>query len=200
MKRGFWTAGFLVLSLSYMFAEEPISLPGEAAQSQLYKDAFNKEVPLCQRGYVTVLIGCTENTQKPCRIATRALDELRGLKNLKLVVVVDMRSSFGGFLPGLVRDQMRSDLKTESARLRPFYQKNGNPGDPLADVNVIPDFDGKACSELGWSGPLKKLCAVVFDPQCGEVRRWDSLEDYLDFQKIVRQSVGATAEKAEVMP
>jgi hypothetical protein len=149
-------------------------------------DVDDKIVTFKKPGVVTVVLGCSEDTQKACRLASYSFDQFRGRRDFRLIVIVDLRNSLGGLLKGYVRDRMRTDLDSEAARLKLYYENNQNFGNPRDDLCAIPDFSGQVCRQMGWDKSLDDaLHAVVIGPNGAEVRRWDNLKNYGELQSTI---------------
>jgi hypothetical protein len=154
--------------------------------SDAITDVDSKEVQFKKPGVVTVVLGCSEDSQSACRRASYVLDRFRGRTDLRLIAVVDLRDSLGGFLKDYVRERMRADLDSESMRLRPFYQANHNNGNPRNDLCAIPDFNGEICRVMGWNESLdESLHAVVYSKDNKEIGRWNNLKNYNELEAVV---------------
>ncbi len=152
-------------------------------------DADENAVVFNQKQIVTVVLGCTSDTQTECRAASYYLDPFRGLKDFRLIVVVDLRDSLGGFVKDYVRHRMRNDLDTEALRLKPLYLKNKNLGNPRNDLCAVPDFSGDICKSLGWIKSIHTLQAIVFDKEGHEIARWDNLRNYGELEETVAKAL-----------
>ena len=136
-------------------------------------------------GHVTAVISSSPETQNRTRDAGGLLDRYRGRTDFRIVIVVDLRSSFAGVFPGIVRSQMRESLEAEAARLKPFYLAHGNPRNPREETEAIADFDGALCEKLAWADTPDRLRVVVFGRNGKELGRWSDLTDYAPLQKTV---------------
>jgi hypothetical protein len=155
-------------------------------------DADNRSIELNAKGFVTLVLYSSEDLQDRTRELGRWIDSLRGRTHFRLIVVVDLRDSLGGLVPGVVRDQMRSNLDTEAKRIKPFYNENKSPLDPRKDLCVIPDFSGDLCTELGWKEELEKIEAVLFDENGNEINRWNDPQD----NKTMVSTIASALEKS----
>ncbi len=158
-------------------------------------DADDKIVILNKTGRVTVVLLCTEQSQKQTRDAAALLDKYRGLSTFRLIAIVDLRDSLGSMVEGIVRWRMQDDLDDEAERLTPFYRANNNPNDPRNDLSAIPDFKGDICKAVGWVKVSNKLRCVVYGPQGYPLRRWDDLKNYDELYTTVTAALDELKKK-----
>ncbi|MDR1146233.1 MAG: hypothetical protein LBK71_08875 [Verrucomicrobiales bacterium] len=153
-------------------------------------DVDGRERVLNGSGRVHVVIYSNEEVQDATRAASRALDELQGVRAFRSVIVVDLRGSLAHLAPGYAQRRMMRDLDAEAERLTPFYRNNGNGGDPRADLSVVADFKGELAARLGWRESAATLRVLVFDQAGREAARWEDLRDYARLRKTVGQLLG----------
>jgi hypothetical protein len=103
--------------------------PAHGAEIKL-TDVDGKIVVLNKPGRVTVVLYCTEETQEQTRLNGTALDAFKGRADFRYVVLLDLRDSLASLAKGYVKRRVQSDLDVEAKRLKSFYKKNGNDGDP----------------------------------------------------------------------
>ena len=163
-----------------------------AAAPILATDADGRPVAVNAPGKVVAVLSSSPATQDQTRAAGRVLDGYRGRPDFRLVIVVDLRGSFAGVVPGIVRRRMRDELDKEAVRLAPFYRANGNANDPRPDMESIPDFDGTVCKPLGWAETPGKLRVVLFGADGKPLAHWDDLQpaDYPKLHAAARQALG----------
>jgi len=152
-------------------------------------DVDDRAVVLNAPGAVTAVISSSPQTEKATRDAGAQLDRYRGRADFRLVIVVDLRDSLAGIVGGYVRDRMKQNLDAEALRLRPFYRANGNPRNPRADLEAIPDFDGRTVDSLHWDKDPAHLRVTVFGRDGHLLRRWDDLKDYRELDTVVTQGL-----------
>ena len=177
-----------LLSLALLiFLEFPLF---QAAAAPLpATDVDDRPLILNAPGAVTAVISSSPDTQNATRDAGAQLDRYRGRADFRLVIVVDLRDSLAGIVGGYVRDRMKQNLDAEAIRLRPFYRANGNPHDPRADLEAIPDFDGKIVDSLHWDKDPAHLRVTVFGRDGHLLHHWDDLKDYRELDAVVTKEL-----------
>lgn len=155
-------------------------------------DADGRPVVLNAPGKVTAVISSSPETQDQTRAAGRVLDVYRGRADFQLVIVVDLRGSFAGIVPGIVKGRMRDELDKEAVRLTPAYRANGNAKNPRPDMESVPDFDGTVSKPLGWAETPGKLRVVLFGPDGIKIAHWDDLKpaDYPKLHAAATRALG----------
>ncbi|MCS7063822.1 MAG: hypothetical protein NZM04_07255 [Methylacidiphilales bacterium] len=128
-------------------------------------------------GIITLVLKSNQPLADRTRSIARSLDDLRGLKEWRLIVVIDFRNSLANLLPTIVRIQIRSNLDQEAQRLLPYYRSNGNPNSPRHDLHTIADFDGTIAEALGWNNKPNELAATLFNTKGYIHRRWSDLHN-----------------------
>ncbi|MCE0522401.1 MAG: hypothetical protein LV480_05765 [Methylacidiphilales bacterium] len=161
-------------------------------------DADNRTVILNRIGYITLVLGTSEDSQDAARAAGKAMYPLQGRPDFQLIVVVDLRNSMATWVPSIVLEQMRSNLDHEAIALKPYFLKNGNKSNPRYSSCVIPDFSGTICPELGWSGSSDDLRGILFGVNGREIERWDKINpDTVKLQTDVRAAIQVLIDKDE---
>jgi hypothetical protein len=158
-------------------------------------DADGHILLLNRSGVVTALIGTSEDSQDAAREAGVALHPFQGRNDFQLIVAVDLRGSMATWAPSIATSRMRSSLDDEAVELKPFFLKNGNRSNPRGSCHVVPDFDGKLFTELGWPQSSSTLRAIVYGANGREYQRFDQLTNMDLLYNAVR---GAIADYIEV--
>jgi hypothetical protein len=152
-------------------------------------DADNHTIVLNRTGVVTVLIGTSEDSQQAARQAGVAMHSFQGRRDFQLIVAVDLRGSLANWAPGIALGRMRSSLDGEAKELKPFFLKNGNRSNPRASCHVVPDFNGKLFTQLGWPATSKNLRALVFGADGREYKRFDKVDNIDVLYNTVRAAI-----------
>ena len=84
---------------------------------------------------------------------------------------------------------MRSSLDGEAKELKPYFVKNGNRHDPRGYCHVVPDFDGKIFTQLGWPETSSDLRAIVFGADGREYKRFDKIDNMDALYNAVRSAI-----------
>ncbi len=165
--------------------------PAFAAAVRHFKalDADNHNITLNRSGVVTALIGTSEDSQQAARQAGIAMYPFQGRSDFQLIVAVDLRGSMANWAPSIAVSRMRSSLDGEAKELKPFFLKNGNRHDPRGYCHVVPDFDGKIFTQLGWPETSPDLRAIVFGADGREYRRFDKIDNMDLLFNAVRSAV-----------
>lgn len=151
------------------------------------QDVDGKKVKLNAKERIHVIIYSTQSLQAKTRAAGKSLYPLQGHPNLRVIVVIDLRSSLAQLAKGYTIKRARADLDEEAKRLEPFYRKNGNFSSPRPDLSAIADFDGALCRRLGWNEPSDTLQVIVYDNTGREIKRWKNLKDYDELYNRVKK-------------
>jgi len=168
------------------------------AQPIEVSDVDGERVTLNRKGGVTAVIYSNAAVQKETRATAKFFDPFHGHPAFRGIVVVDLRKSVAGWVKGMTLSIIRSDLEKEALRVKPFYMKNGNLGDPRADLSVIADFKGEACPALGWPNELKQVEVIVYGPDGKEAGRWQKDKDVEVIRAVVKKLLeGLPPEKKE---
>ena len=154
-------------------------------------DADNRTIILNRPGYISVVIGTSEDSQDAARRAGEAMYPFQGRPDFQLVVVVDLRDSIAAWVPSVVIDHMRRSLDEEALELKPFFLANGNKENPRRYLHVIPDFKGTVVPVFNWSGTPDELHGTMFGPDGRELKRWENIDDMVKFQGEVRAALQA---------
>jgi hypothetical protein len=144
---------------------------------------------LNRTGVVTALIGTSESSQDAARDAGVAMHPFQGRNDFQLIVAVDLRGSMANWAPSIARSRMRSSLDDEAVELKPFFLKNGNRSNPRGSCHVVPDFDGKLFTELGWPETSGTLRGIVYGANGREYQRFDQLTNLNLFYNSVRSAI-----------
>jgi hypothetical protein len=165
--------------------------PATAASVKRFRavDADKRNIVINRNGIVTVLIGTSEDSQQEARQAGIAMYPFQGRPDFQLIVAVDLRGSLANWAPGIAIGRMRSSLDGEANELKPYYLKNGNHSNPRAYCHVIPDFDGRIFTQLGWPQTSKNLRAIVFSADGREYKRFDKVESMNALYNSVRSAI-----------
>jgi hypothetical protein len=162
-------------------------------------DADNHTIILNRPGYISVVIGTSEDSQDAARRAGEAMYPFQGRPDFQLVVVVDLRDSIAAWVPSVVIDHMRRSLDEEALELKPYFQTNGNKDNPRRYLHVIPDFKGNIVSVFNWTGTPDELHGTMYGPDGRVLQSWENIDDMMKFQDDVRaalQAYVASREKA----
>ncbi|PTY05300.1 hypothetical protein DB346_01660 [Verrucomicrobia bacterium LW23] len=162
-------------------------------------DADDRTVTFNPASKVVVVLNCNEKTQWRTRDAGMALDPFQGIKNFRLIVLVDLRSTLAKVVKGYVKSRMRNDLDNEAVRIKPFYAAKGNTGNPRNDVSVVPDWNGNICAQLSWPDESTKFRAVVYKDG-KELKRFDNLTEDGPLVAVVREALAQPAATASTAP
>jgi len=154
------------------------------------KDADGVERRLDEPGRVTAVIYSNPAVQDWTRKAGAALDEFQGRADFRAVVVVDLRGTMADWAPGYTVRRMQRDLDAEAGRVAPFYQKNGNSGNPRPDMSAVADFKGEACRPLGWVEPAQRRRVVLFGKDGREAHRSEDQADLEAWRRAVAEALG----------
>ncbi len=160
-------------------------------------DADNHTILLNRPGFISLVLGTSEDSQDAARAAGKAMYPLQGRADFQLIVVVDLRDSLATWVPSVVFAQMRSNLDGEAIELKPYFLKNGNKSDPRKSCYVIPDFKGTICPQLGWTETSDNLRGILFGTDGREIQRWDKIEDMARLQTDVRAAIQALIDADE---
>jgi hypothetical protein len=187
--RGNWgavRAGLAVLALGLA-----TPLPAGAAGVRHIKavDADNHTVTLNRAGVVTALIGTSEDSQDAARQAGIEMYPFQGRDDFQLIVAVDLRGSMANWAPSIAVGRMRSSLDGEAKELKPYFVRNGNRRDPRGFCHVVPDFNGKIFTQLGWPDTSSDLRAIVFGADGREYRRFDKVDNMDALFNAVRSAI-----------
>lgn len=151
------------------------------------QDADEEKVVLNQKGRLSVIIYSSQPMQKRTRKVAKYIDELQGMSDLMVHVLVDLRGTLASIFKGTARKQIRKNLDKEAKRLKPFFEKNGSTIKPRDVVSAIPDFGGKICKKIGWKEPGEdKLPVMVYNRKGERIKRWNDVneknrEEFLEF-------------------
>ncbi|NJK93111.1 MAG: hypothetical protein HC904_15605 [Blastochloris sp.] len=138
-------------------------------------DADGVERVMNPKGMVTVLIYSNPVLQNRTREASKAVDEFKGRRDFRSIVVVDLRGTMADWAAGYTVRRMVRDLDQEALRVAPYYRKNGNPADPRKELSAIADFKGELCVKLGWTQPKDELRVMVFNREGKRGKVWEDL-------------------------
>lgn len=151
-------------------------------------DADGRAVRLPDAKKISVVIYSNEHLQHETRRVAQLLDPFHGRAGFRQIILVDLRNSWGRIFKDMALERMREDLDLEAKRVRPFYKKNANTGDPREDLVVIPDFDGEWCKHLGWKVPLKSVEVVVINKE-GKTFRWNTKKDASELVQSMKSTL-----------
>ncbi|MBX7157133.1 MAG: hypothetical protein K1X66_01925 [Verrucomicrobiae bacterium] len=146
-------------------------------------DADGRTWVLNQPGRVMVVIGNNARTADEARKCGKTLDCFQGRKDFRCLVLVDLRGSMANWSKGYTIRRMQRDLDQEAERVRPFYLKNTNQGDPRDEIGAVADFRGEVCEELGWPPNQRELRVIIFGKDGKIAKRFEPVTTY----KAVRE-------------
>ena len=152
-------------------------------------DADNHSVIVNRTGVVTALIGTSADSQDAARQAGVAVYPFQGRNDFQLIVAVDLRDSLANWAPSLAVSRMRSSLDDEAIELKPYFLKNGNRSNPRNSSHVIPDFNGKLFTQLGWTQTSSDLRAIVYGADGREFQRFDKVDNMDVLYNSVRAAI-----------
>jgi hypothetical protein len=186
-------AGFLAAFVagSTVWAASPAKNPPPAAPKIKAVDADNHNIILNKPGFISVIIGTSEDSQDAARRAGKAMYPFQGKTDFQLVVVVDLRDSIAAWVPSVVIDHMRKSLDQEAIELKSYYLQNGNKENPRRYLHVVPDFKGTIVPQLNWTGTPDELHATMYGADGGELKRWENISNMEKFQDEVRAALQA---------
>jgi hypothetical protein len=185
------TLGLLRIGLAVGCLAVVASLDAAAAGVRHVKavDADNHTIALNRTGVITALIGTSEDSQDAAREAGEILHPFQGRADFQLIVAVDLRDTMADWAPSIAIGRMRSSLDGEAKELKPFFLKNGNRSNPRGSCHVVPDFNGKVFTQLGWPQTSSDLRAIVFGPDGREYKRFDKLANMDALYGSVRAAI-----------
>jgi len=152
-------------------------------------DADNHNVIINHPGVITALIGTSEDSQQAARQAGVAVYPFQGRSDFQLIVAVDLRGSLANWAPSIAVSRMRSSLDGEAIELKPYFLKNGNRSNPRGYCHVIPDFNGKLFTQLGWAAPSSDLRAIIYGADGREFQRIDKVDNMDVLYNSVRSAI-----------
>ncbi len=159
-----------------------------------------KKIHLNAPNIITLVLKSNQSLSQRTRHTAELLDDLRGIDQWRLIVVVDFRESIANLLPSIVRMQIRSHLDQEAIRLTPFYRANNNPNNPRLDLHTIADFDGIISEAIGWKNKPQELAAIIFNTKGYIHRRWSDIRNPQSLRKhllrLLRHNQKRTTRKA----
>ena len=119
-----------------------------------------------------------------------AMYPFQGRPDFQLIVAVDLRGSLANWAPvASPSSRMRSSLDGEAIELKPYFLKNGNRSNPRGYCHVVPDFDGKIFTQLGWPETSNDLRAIVFGADGREYKRFDKVDNMNALYNSVRSAI-----------
>jgi len=152
-------------------------------------DADSHSILINRAGVITVLIGTSEDSQEEARAAGVAMYPFQGRPDFQLIVAVDLRDSLATWAPSIAVSRMKSSLDDEAIELKPYFLKNGNRSNPRGLCHVIPDFNGRLFTQLGWPDPSGNLRAIVFGADGREYKRFDEISNMNVLYNTVRSAI-----------
>jgi hypothetical protein len=152
-------------------------------------DADNHNVLINRTGVITALIGTSADSQEAARQAGVAVYPFQGRSDFQLIVAVDLRDSLANWAPGIAVSRMRSSLDDEAIELKPYFLKNGNRSNPRNSSHVIPDFNGKLFTQLGWPETSSDLRAIIYGADGREFQRFDKVDNMDVLYNSVRAAI-----------
>lgn len=186
MRAHFFHAGLACLAACLLV---PCQADGAGVRHIKAVDADNHSVTLNRTGVITALIGTSEDSQEAARQAGVAMYPFQGRDDFQLIVAVDLRGSMANWAPSIALSRMRSSLDDEAQELKPFFLKNGNRHNPRGSCHVVPDFNGKIFTQLGWPETSSNLRAIVFGADGREYRRFDKIDNMDLLYNAVRSAI-----------
>jgi hypothetical protein len=171
----------------------PAAKPPPPAPKIKVVDADNHTIVLNKAGFISVIIGTSEDSQDAARRAGKAMYPFQGLPDFQFVVVVDLRDSIAAWVPSVVIDHMRRSLDEEAVELKPYVVKNGLKENPRRILHVVPDFKGTVVPGLDWSGTPDELHATMYGADGRELKKWENVDNMEKFQADVRGALQALA-------
>ncbi len=154
-------------------------------------DADNHTIILNRPGFISVIIGTSEDSQDAARRAGEAMYPFQGRPDFQLVVVVDLRDSIAAWVPSVVISHMRRSLDEEALELKPYFQANGNKDNPRRYLHVIADFKGNIVPVFNWTGTPDELHGTMYGPDGRVLQSWENIDDMVKFQGDVRAALQA---------
>jgi hypothetical protein len=154
-------------------------------------DADNHNIVLNRTGVITALIGTSEDSQQAARQAGIAVYPFQGRSDFQLIVAVDLRGTLANWAPSIAVSRMRSSLDGEALELKPYFLKNGNRSNPRGSCHVIPDFNGKLFTQLGWPQTSSSLRAIIYGADGREFQRFDTIDNMDVLYNSVRAAIAA---------
>lgn len=150
---------------------------GVRGQDFVVVDADDRRIVLNQKGVVTLVLVCSEDSEDLCRQVGRMMDPYHGTDRYRHRVVVDLRDSWGSMMESLVKSEMRDNMDEEAERLLPVYRAKKSSRHPRQDLSATPDLEGAIAKRLGFAEPKEELRAVLFGPDGKVIQRWDVVRE-----------------------
>jgi hypothetical protein len=157
-------------------------------------DADNHNIVLNKPGFISVVIGTSEDSQDAARRAGKAMYPFQGMPDFQMIVVVDLRDSIAAWVPSVVIDHMRRSLDEEAVELKPFFITNGNRDNPRRYLHVVPDFKGNVVPVFNWVGTPDELHGTMYGADGHVLKTWENIDDMVKFQAEVRAALQALSD------
>jgi len=187
------TVAPLVTTNAMVSPVSPLPAPAYAPHVRKFHaiDADNHHIVLNRPGYLTLIVGTSEDSQDAARAAGKAMYPFEGRPDFSLIVVVDLRHTIASWVPSMVLARMRVSLDQEGSELKPYFLKNGNRNNPRSYLHVVPDFTGTICPQLDWAEHDDKLRVLIFGVDGRELVRMDNLDagDMGKVQEAMRKAI-----------
>jgi hypothetical protein len=140
-----------------------------AAELPSPKNCDGKPTELNPRGKITVVMASSQPLADTTREFGRAMYPWQGLEDFRVIVVVDLRKSLGGFVRGWTKGKMKADLDEEAITLKPWFLARGNTNNPRGYLCAVPDFHGEATEALGWGEDDEVMKVKIFGKDGGKI-------------------------------
>ncbi|MFL6584026.1 MAG: hypothetical protein ACJ8KU_05870 [Chthoniobacterales bacterium] len=141
-------------------------------------------------GRVSVITTVTRAKQHDAVIVgNRVPQHYYGDPALRFVTMVNLQN-FSGALRGMTSAFVRRRFDLEIQRLQPIYRSMGRNRDPREDLFIVPDFDGRAMSQLGISGGATKTNVFVLTGDGRVVAHWSKLPPAEDLLAALESARG----------
>jgi len=125
-------------------------------------------------GQVTIITVVTrKDEQKAQAVGDRFSHAYLGDQKYRLIMLVNFQQKIFPPFRGLVSAVIRHRLDVEAKELQKIYSAKHLNRNPRYDIFVVPDFDGKAVSQLGIAPTSAEFAVFAFDGRGRLVRRWN---------------------------
>jgi hypothetical protein len=127
-------------------------------------------------GQVTIITVVTrKDEQKAQAVGDRFPRAYLGDPKYRLITLVNFQQKIFPPFRGVVSAIIRHRLDLEAKELQKIYSAKHLNRNPRYDILVVPDFDGKAVSQLGLAPASAEFAVFAFDGRGRLVRRWNDV-------------------------
>jgi hypothetical protein len=127
-------------------------------------------------GQVTIITVVTrKDEQKTQAVGDRFSRAYLGDQKYRLIMLVNFQQKIYPPFRGLVLAIIRHRVDAQAKELQKIYSAKHLNRNPRSDILVVPDFDGKAVSQLGIAPTSAEFAVFAFDGRGRLVRRWNDV-------------------------